>query len=110
MADFISESTVHEYQYSIQHFPETSSLMSSGTGTNYDFSIWSRSSHSSLSLKELWTSFPDVAVATGSSSASSTCLTVPLVPSHPMSSSSTTPPTLHTPASLMELDRTTTQT
>src|SRR6266436_1605989 len=59
MAHFISESTVHEYQYSIEHFPETSSLMSSGSGTNYDFSIWSRSSHSSLSLKELWTSFPD---------------------------------------------------
>src|SRR5258708_39515083 len=60
MAHFISESTVHEYQYSIEHFPETSSLMSSCTGTNYDFSIWSRSSHSSLSLKELQTSFPDV--------------------------------------------------
>src|SRR5258708_37831143 len=60
MADFISESTVHEYQYSIEHFPETSSLMSSGTGTNYDFSIWHRSSRSSLSLYELWTSFPDV--------------------------------------------------
>src|SRR5260221_8061929 len=44
MAHFISESTVHEYQYSIDHFPETSSLMSSGTGTNYDFSIWYRSS------------------------------------------------------------------
>ncbi len=24
-------------KYSIEHFPETSSLMSSGTGTNYDF-------------------------------------------------------------------------
>src|SRR5258707_13696711 len=63
MAHFISESTVHEYQYSIEHFPETSSLMTSGSGTNYDFSICSRSSHSSLSslsLKELWTSFPDV--------------------------------------------------
>src|SRR5260221_8447690 len=59
MADFISESTVHGYQYSIEHFPETSSLMSSGTGTNYDFSIWYRSSHSSLSLWELWTPFPD---------------------------------------------------
>src|SRR5258708_469457 len=61
MAHFISESTAHGYHYSIEHFPETSSLMSSGTGTNYDFSIWSRSSHSSLSLQELWTSFPDVA-------------------------------------------------
>src|SRR5258707_4906914 len=60
MAHFISESTVHEYQYSIEHFPETSSLMTSGSGTNYDFSICSRSSHSSLSLKELQTSFPDV--------------------------------------------------
>src|SRR6266436_9704471 len=63
MAHFISESTVHEYQYSIEHFPETSSLMTSGSGTNYDFSIGSRSSHSSLSslrLKELWTLFPDV--------------------------------------------------
>src|SRR5258706_16368844 len=63
MTHFISESTVHEYQYSIEHFPETSSLMTSGSGTNYDFSICSRSSHSflsSLSLKELWTSFPDV--------------------------------------------------
>src|SRR5258705_5032505 len=59
MAHFISESTVHEYQYSIEHFPETSSLMSSGSGTNYDFSICSRSSHSSLSLRELQTSFPD---------------------------------------------------
>ena len=62
MAHFISESTVHEYQYSIEHFPETSSLMASGSGTNYDFSICSRSSHSSLSslsLKELWTLFPD---------------------------------------------------
>src|SRR6266446_5977135 len=62
MAHFISESTVHGYQYSIEHFPETSSLMSSGAGTNYDFSIWSRSSHSSLSLQELWTSFPDEGV------------------------------------------------
>src|SRR6266446_5260258 len=60
MAHFISESTVHEYQYSIEHFPETSSLMTSGSGTNYDFSICSRSSHSSLSLKELQTLFPDV--------------------------------------------------
>src|SRR6266436_306166 len=63
MAHFISESTVHEYQYSIEHFPETSSLMTSGSGTNYDFSICSRSSHSflsSLRLKELWTLFPDV--------------------------------------------------
>src|SRR5258708_40268207 len=62
MAHFISESTVHEYQYSIEHFPETSSLMTSDSGTNYDFSICSRSSHSSLSslsLKELWTLFPD---------------------------------------------------
>ncbi len=33
----LSESTVHEYQCSIGHFPETSSLMSSGSGTNYDF-------------------------------------------------------------------------
>src|SRR5258708_33438792 len=39
MTHFISESTVHEYQYSIEHFPETSSLMTSGYGTNYDFSI-----------------------------------------------------------------------
>src|SRR5260370_35170353 len=53
MAHFISESTVHKYQYSIEHFPETSSLMTSGSGTNYDFSICSRSSHSSLSLWEL---------------------------------------------------------
>src|SRR5258708_40249354 len=59
MTHFISESTVHEYQYSIEHFPETSSLMTSGYGTNYDFSICSRSPHSSLSLKELQTSFPD---------------------------------------------------
>src|SRR5258706_13976354 len=59
MTHFISESTVHEYQYSIEHFPETSSLMTSGCGTNYDFSICSRSPHSSLSLKELQTSFPD---------------------------------------------------
>src|SRR5258708_5213302 len=50
MTHFISESTVHEYQYSIEHFPETSSLMTSGYGTNYDFSICSRSPHSSLSL------------------------------------------------------------
>src|SRR5258707_6200387 len=57
MAHFMSESTVHEYQYSIEHFPETSSLMTSGSGTNYDFSICSRSS---LSLKELQTPFPDV--------------------------------------------------
>src|SRR5260221_6429296 len=63
MTHFISESTVHEYQYSIEHFPETSSLMTSGYGTNYDFSICSRSSHSSLSLKELQTSFPDVWIA-----------------------------------------------
>src|SRR5258708_4432370 len=61
MTHFISESTVHEYQYSIEHFPETSSLMTSDYGTNYDFSICSRSPHSSLSLKELQTSFPDVA-------------------------------------------------
>src|SRR5260221_11490146 len=60
MTHFISESTVHEYQYSIEHFPETSSLMTSGYGTNYDFSICSRSPHSSLSLKELQTLFPDV--------------------------------------------------
>src|SRR5258708_674511 len=59
MTHFISESTVHEYQYSIEHFPETSSLMTSGYGTNYDFSICSRSPHSSLSLKELQTLFPD---------------------------------------------------
>src|SRR5258707_13671950 len=59
MAHFISESTVHKYQYSIEHFPETSSLMTSGSGTNYDFSICSRNSHSSLSLKELQTLFPD---------------------------------------------------
>src|SRR5258705_3953051 len=60
MTHFISESTVHEYQYPIEHFPETSSsLMSSGSGTIYHFSIWSRSSLSSLSLKELWTSFTD---------------------------------------------------
>src|SRR6266436_104172 len=57
MTHFISESTVHEYQYSIEHLPETSSLMTSGYGTNYDFSICSRSS---LSLKELQTLFPDV--------------------------------------------------
>src|SRR5260221_6662880 len=57
MAHFISESTVHKYQYSLEHFPETSSLMTSGSGTNYDFSICSRNS---LSLKELQTSFPDV--------------------------------------------------
>src|SRR5258708_22710849 len=60
MAHFISESTVHKYQYSIEHFPETSSLMTSGSGTNYDFSICSICSHSSLSLWELQTSFPDV--------------------------------------------------
>src|SRR5258708_39821696 len=41
MTHFISESTVHEYQYSIEHFPETSSLITSGYGTNYDFSICS---------------------------------------------------------------------
>jgi len=50
---FISESTVHEYWYSIEHFPKTSSLMSFGSGINYDSSVWSRSSESSLSLKEL---------------------------------------------------------
>ena len=33
-----------EPSVTIEHFPETSSLMSSCTGTNYDFSIWSRSS------------------------------------------------------------------
>ena len=43
MAHFISEST-DEYQYSIEYFPETSSPMSSGSGTNYDFPIWSRCS------------------------------------------------------------------
>src|SRR5258708_25447981 len=66
MTHFISESTVHEYQYSIEHFPETSSLMTSGYGTNYDFSICSRSPHSSLSLKELQTLFPDVTDTHGS--------------------------------------------
>src|SRR5260221_4396034 len=56
MAHFISESTVHEYPYSIEHSPETSSLMSSGSGTNYDFSIWSRSSGHCFLMKQTSTS------------------------------------------------------
>jgi len=56
---FISEYTIHEYWYSIEHFPETSSLMSFGSGTNYGFSVCSRSPESSPSLQELWTLFPD---------------------------------------------------
>ena len=54
MTHFISESTVHEYKYSIEHFPETSCPMSSGSGTNYDFSIWSRSSRSSEHHFLMW--------------------------------------------------------